>query len=85
MELSLAGADLTVEIVGFTDNAKFSVGPVLYIRMQPTYQQVRASGFGEREEEIISAIVVRSDAEELGDVNIGSDRLRALFYKRIYI
>lgn len=73
-EVSLAGADLTVEIVGFTDNAKFSVGPVLYIN-QPTYQQVRASGFGEREEEIISAIVVRSDAEELGDVNIGSDDL----------
>ncbi|GEK88067.1 putative ABC transport system permease protein [Alkalibacterium putridalgicola] len=73
-ELSLAGMDLTVEIVGFTENAKFSVGPVLYTN-HPTYQEIRASGFGEREEEIISAIVVRSDSEELADVETNSEDL----------
>ncbi|WP_146923657.1 ABC transporter permease [Alkalibacterium kapii] len=72
--VSLAGADMEVEIVGFTENAKFSVGPVLYIN-QPTYQQVRANGFGEREDQIISAVVVRSDSEELGDVSVNSDDL----------
>ncbi|SFB87809.1 putative ABC transport system permease protein [Alkalibacterium subtropicum] len=73
-DLSLAGMDLTVEIVGFTENAKFSVGPVLYTN-HSTYQQIRASGFGEREEEIISAIVVRSDSEELADVETNRDDL----------
>lgn len=73
-ELSLAGMDLTVTIVGFTENAKFSVGPVLYTN-HPTYQQIRASGFGEREEEIISAVVVRNDSEEVSDVELNDDQL----------
>ena len=73
-ELSLAGMDLTVEVVGFTENAKFSVGPVLYTN-HPTYQQIRASGFGEREDEIISAVVVRSDSEEISSIETNNDDL----------
>ena len=73
-ELSLAGMDLTVEIVGFTENAKFSVAPVLYTN-HPTYQNIRASGFGEREEEIISAIVVRDEAGEYTNINLEDEDL----------
>ncbi|MFO8069782.1 MAG: ABC transporter permease [Alkalibacterium sp.] len=73
-ELSLAGMDLTVEIVGFTDNAKFSVGPVLYTN-HPTYQRIRASGFGEREDEIISAIAVRGGSGEISDIELNDNDL----------
>jgi len=72
-ELSLAGMDMSVEIVGFTENAKFSVGPVLYINHE-TYQQIRASGFGEREDEIISAVVVRLD-NDLSGVEVDNEEL----------
>ncbi|MDZ7835332.1 MAG: ABC transporter permease [Alkalibacterium sp.] len=72
-ELSLAGMNLSVEIVGFTENAKFSVGPVLYAN-HATYQQIRASGFGEREEEIISAVVVRGD-NDLSGVEVSNEDL----------
>lgn len=73
-ELSLAGIDTTVTIVGFTDNAKFNVAPVLYTA-QSTYQHIRASGFGERDDEIISAVVVQTDSGELEGVDLGTDDL----------
>ncbi len=73
-ELSLAGIDTTVTIVGFTDNAKFNVAPVLYTD-QSTYQHIRASGFGERDDEIISAVVVQTDSGELEGVDLGTDDL----------
>ncbi|MCC5890838.1 MAG: ABC transporter permease [Alkalibacterium sp.] len=73
-ELSLAGMDTTVTLVGFTENSKFNVAPVLYTDHE-TYQHIRASGFGEREEEIISAIVVRTADDTLEEVSIGTDDL----------
>lgn len=73
-ELSLAGMDTTVTIVGFTDDSKFNVAPVLYTNHE-TYQHIRASGFGEREEEIISAIVVRDGEDNLDNISVGSDDL----------
>ncbi|MER2063137.1 MAG: ABC transporter permease [Alkalibacterium sp.] len=73
-EISLAGMDLTVEIVGFTEGAKFSVAPVLYVN-HPTYQEIRASGFGEREDEIISAVVVRSESGDLSNIESENEDL----------
>lgn len=73
-ELSLAGMDTTVTLVGFTDNSKFNVAPVLYTNHE-TYQHIRASGFGEREDEIISAIVVRNEEDNVGDISTGTDDL----------
>lgn len=73
-ELSLAGMDTTVTIVGFTDDSKFNVAPVLYTNHE-TYQHIRASGFGEREEEIISAIVVRDGEDSLDNISVGTDNL----------
>lgn len=73
-ELSLAGMDTTVTLVGFTDDSKFNVAPVLYTNHE-TYQHIRASGFGEREEEIISAVVVRDGDNNLDNVSIGTDDL----------
>lgn len=73
-ELSLAGMDTTVTIVGFTDDSKFNVAPVLYTNHE-TYQHIRASGFGEREDEIISAIVVRDGEDDLNNVSVGTDDL----------
>lgn len=73
-ELSLAGMDTTVTIVGFTDDAKFNVAPVLYTD-HSTYQHIRSSGFGERDDEIISAIVIQTDNGELAGVDINTDDL----------
>ncbi|MCC5894965.1 MAG: ABC transporter permease [Alkalibacterium sp.] len=73
-ELSLAGMDSTITIVGFTEDSKFNVSPVLYTDHE-TYQHIRASGFGEREDEIISAIVVQSDNGDLSGIELDSDDL----------
>lgn len=73
-ELELAGVDSTITITGFTENAKFNVSPVLYTNHE-TYQMIRASGFGDREDEIISAIIVRGEEGELSSVDINNDDL----------
>ncbi|AQS53899.1 putative ABC transporter permease [Jeotgalibaca dankookensis] len=62
-QLSLTGTDLTVEVVGFTDNAQFSVGPVLYTTVN-TYQDIRFENIDESESGRISAIVVRDQSLE---------------------
>lgn len=72
-ELDVAGVDSTITITGFTEEAKFNVAPVLYSN-QETYQNIRASGFGEREESIISAMVVRND-DDLDSTTIDNDDL----------
>lgn len=59
-ELKLAGSDITVEVVGFTENAKFNVAPVLYSTVS-TYQDVRFEAIDESEKGRISALVVRDD------------------------
>lgn len=73
-ELQLAGVDTTVTITGFTEDAKFNVSPVLYTNHE-TYQSIRASGFGEREDEIISAIVVRSEGDSLEGIDLNGEDL----------
>ncbi|EXJ24211.1 ABC transporter permease protein [Alkalibacterium sp. AK22] len=73
-ELSLSGMDLTLELVGFTEDSKFNVAPVLYTN-HSTYQEIRASGFGQREDEIISAIVVRQENGDIEAVEQTTDEL----------
>lgn len=73
-EIDVAGVDSAVTITGFTEDSKFNVAPVLYSNHE-TYQTIRASGFGEREDNIISAIVVRDDGENTSSVEINNDDL----------
>lgn len=74
-ELNLAGTDLTVEVVGFTENAKFSVAPVLYTTI-PTYQEIRFEEQDQSPEGRISAFVVRDDEDKLGNITLDDDALR---------
>ena len=61
--LILAGADTEITIVGFTEEAKFNITPILYTTIQ-TYQEIR---YGEEEvaemaeEEQISALILRDE------------------------
>ena len=72
-ELNLAGTDLTVKVVGFTENAKFSVSPVLYTTI-PTYQEIRFEEQDQSPAGRISAFVVRDD--NLNQVTLEDDSLR---------
>ncbi|MGP6139119.1 ABC transporter permease [Jeotgalibaca sp. A127] len=71
--LKMAGSDLEVEVVGFTENAKFNVAPVLYTTVN-TYQDVRFGQVDDSEEGRISALVVRDDA--LSEFDLENDDLR---------
>lgn len=71
-KLNLAGSDLTVEVVGFTEGAKFSVSPVLYTTLN-TYQDIRFEAIDDSEEGRISAFVVRND--DLNSIKIDNDDL----------
>ncbi|SFJ96913.1 putative ABC transport system permease protein [Marinilactibacillus piezotolerans] len=73
--LQLSGQDRTVEVSGFTDNARYSVAPVLYADIQ-TYQQIRFDSDESIEDFPVNAIVVR-DSQSLDSLNIGNDELEA--------
>lgn len=70
--LNLAGSDLTVEVVGFTEDAKISVSPVLYTSIT-SYQDIRFEEIDESEEGRISGFVVRN--EDLDTIKINNDDL----------
>ena len=70
--LKLAGSDLTVEVVGFTEDAKISVGPVLYTTVA-TYQDIRFEAIDESENGRISGFVIRND--DLDEVKITNEDL----------
>lgn len=70
--LNLAGSDLIVEVVGFTEDAKLSVAPVLYTSIA-TYQDIRFESIDESDEGRISAFVVRN--EDFDTINIKNDDL----------
>ena len=64
--LILAGTDTEITIVGFTEQAKFNITPILYTTIQ-TYQEIR---YGDEEvvemadEEQISALILRDENVE---------------------
>lgn len=70
--LNLAGSDLTVEIVGFTEDAKFAVSPVLYVSID-TYQDVRFKTIDDSNKGLISGFVIRDD--DIDSVEIDNDNL----------
>lgn len=71
--LKIAGSDMEVTVVGFTEDAKFNVAPVLYSSVG-TYQEIRFDQRDDSAEGRISALVVRYD--QLEDVIIDNDELR---------
>lgn len=79
--LHLAGSDLTIEVVGFTEDAKISVAPVLYVTMA-TYQDIRFEEIDDSEDGRISGFVVRN--EDFDSIEITNDDL-ALYNINEYI
>lgn len=67
-ELKLAGTDITVEVVGFTENAKFNVAPVLYTTVN-TYQDIRFETIDESDQGRISALIVKNENFESIEIN----------------
>ena len=78
--LELAGTELTIEVVGFTEDAKFNVAPVLYTTVG-TYQEVRFEQIDESETGRVSAIIAKSDTEDLSDIKLNNDNLRVYSIK----
>lgn len=74
--VQLAGSDKEVEVVGFTENAKFNVAPVLYTTIA-SYQEVRFEASDNSENGRINAVVVRDASKSLKDVVADSDDLVA--------
>ncbi|WP_017471302.1 ABC transporter permease [Amphibacillus jilinensis] len=76
--ITLVGGEQAFEIVGFMEDAKLSVAPVLYTTIE-AFQEIR---FGEPvsddSELAISAIVVRSETDELDQITIDNDQLELI-------
>ena len=71
-DLKLAGSDIEVTVVGFTEDAKFNVAPVLYTTVS-TYQDVRFEAIDDSDEGRISGLVVRNSSVD--DIEIENDDL----------
>lgn len=76
--ITLLSQDQSLEIVGFIDDAKLSVSPVIYSTID-AFQEIR---FGEpraeREEKVISAIIVRGKDGSLEHVSVENDDLELI-------
>lgn len=64
--VKMAGNDKTLTIVGFTDNAKFNVAPVLYTTIG-AYQEIRFETQGTNENTRINAIITRGTVDSVPD------------------
>ena len=64
--VKMAGNDKTLKIVGFTDNAKFNVAPVLYTTIG-AYQEIRFETQGTSENTRINAIITRGKVQSVPD------------------
>lgn len=64
--VKMAGNDKTLKIVGFTDNAKFNVAPVLYTTIG-AYQEIRFETQGTSENTRINAIITRGKVQSIPD------------------
>lgn len=74
--VELAGNDKEVKVVGFTENAKFNVAPVLYTTIA-SYQEIRFETVDDSENGRISAVVVKDTQENAAGAAKGSDNLVA--------
>lgn len=70
--IKLAGSDKKLKIVGFTDNARFSVAPVLYTSIG-AYQEIRFEKEDDSENARINAIVTRGKIKEVPDDLVAAD------------
>ncbi|WP_270266571.1 ABC transporter permease [Enterococcus casseliflavus] len=70
--IKLAGSDKKLKIVGFTDNARFSVAPVLYTSIA-AYQEIRFEKEDDSENARINAIVTRGKIKEVPDDLVATD------------
>ncbi|MBO6349859.1 ABC transporter permease [Enterococcus casseliflavus] len=70
--IKLAGSDKKLKIVGFTDNARFSVAPVLYTSIG-AYQEIRFEKENDSENARINAIVTRGKIKEVPDDLVATD------------
>lgn len=70
--IKLAGNDKKLKIVGFTDNARFSVAPVLYTSIG-AYQEIRFEKEDDSENARINAIVTRGKIKEVPDDLVATD------------
>ena len=70
--IKLAGSDKKLKIVGFTDNARFSVAPVLYTSIG-AYQEIRFEKKDDSENARINAIVTRGKIKEVPDDLVATD------------
>ena len=73
--LNIAGNDEQVTVVGFTENARFNVAPVLYTTIS-TYQDVRFEAIDDSDEGRVSAFIIRDD--DLDSVELGNEDLELL-------
>ncbi|MEG0293512.1 ABC transporter permease [Enterococcus sp.] len=65
-QIKISMNDEKMTIVGFTDNAKYSVSPVLYTSLE-TIQQVRYGEMAEKQELRVNAIITRGQITEKPD------------------
>lgn len=70
--IKLAGSEKKMKIVGFTDNARFSVASVLYTSIG-AYQEIRFEKEDNSENARINAIVIRGKIKEVPDDLIATD------------
>ena len=70
--IKLAGSDKKLKIVGFTDNARFSIAPVLYTSIG-AYQEIRFEKEDNSENARINAIVTRGKIKEVPDDLVATD------------
>ena len=70
--IKLAGSDKKLKIVGFTDNARFSVAPVLYTSIG-AYQEIRFEKEDDSDNARINAIVTRGKIKEVPDDLVATD------------
>ncbi|MBM7687406.1 ABC transporter permease [Enterococcus ureilyticus] len=72
--LKLAGNDKQLKVVGFTDNAKFNVAPVLYVSTA-AFQQIRFEKTDTSENARVNAIVFRAKDGAVKNVQLNEDGL----------
>ncbi|MGX7091269.1 ABC transporter permease [Hutsoniella sourekii] len=63
-QIQLSNTDQAVTISGFTDQAKYSVGPVIYMRLTD-YQSLIAGPSGSPSANLVNAIVVQGQVQQV--------------------
>lgn len=79
--IKLSGSDKTLKVVGFTDNAKFNVSPVLYVSTN-AFQQIRFEKSDTSENARVNAIVFRAKDGSLKNVDLKDDGLTSYSIKK---